>query len=123
MKNSKAQNHCDFVPLKRFYVVKGTKYRLFRAFEFGLMLFLADDVDAVTQREDYGLHSRVCADHIVESDDAEGLLVLWERILADFAVPDHVVCEDETAWTDHIEDQVVVLALFALVCVHIYDVV
>ena len=53
MKKSKAQNHCDFVPLKRVYVVKGTKYRLFCAFELGLMLFLANDVDAVAKGEDH----------------------------------------------------------------------
>ena len=87
------------------------------------MLFLADDVDAVTQREDYGLHSRVCADHVVELDDAQSLLVLRKRVLADLAVPDYVVCEDETAWTDHIEHEVVVFAVLALVCIHIYDVV
>ena len=60
MKKSKAQNHCDFVPLKRFYVVKGTKYRLFRAFELGLMLFLTNNVDAVTKRENYRFNARVC---------------------------------------------------------------
>ena len=53
MKKSKAQNHCDFVPLKRVYVVKGTKYRLFCAFELGLMLFLANNVDAVAKGEDH----------------------------------------------------------------------
>lgn len=70
MKNSKARNHSDFVPLKCFYVVKGTKYRLFHAFEFGLMLFLADDVQAIAKRHDDGFHTRVFADHIVELYDA-----------------------------------------------------
>ena len=41
------------MPLKRFYVVKGTKYRLFCAFEFCLLLFLTDDVDAVAEGEDH----------------------------------------------------------------------
>ena len=87
------------------------------------MLFFADDIDAVTQREDYGLYSLVCADHVVELDNAKSLLVLRKRVLADLAVPEHVVCEDETAWTDHIEHEVVVFAVLSLVGVHIYDVV
>ena len=33
-------------------------------------LFLSDDVDAVSYREDYRLDSRIGADHVVEADDA-----------------------------------------------------
>ena len=46
-----------------------------------------------------------------------------ERILADLAIPEHVVGKYQTSGHDHVEYQVIILAIFSFVGIHIHQVI
>ena len=55
---------------------------------------LSDDVESVTKGKDYRFDARVGRHLVIECDYTQSLLILWQRILTHFPVPDDIVGKD-----------------------------
>ena len=91
--------------------------------EVGLVVGeLVDDCEAVAQGEDYFFDTTVGGNFVVEAQDAFGLRIELLAPVHDFAVPQGVVGDYETAIGNMVEHEVVVCTIFALVGIDEHEV-